>query len=89
MVKPFTPEQMVQIRAFAPFEIVEVMTEWQQRWGSAKASDLIHPMDDDQAIGITRHACDGLGPPFRNGAESYEEFGLRVATAIFTLIKEI
>ena len=89
MVKPLTPQQMVEVRAFAPFEIVEVMKEWLERWGAAMAADQFHLMDDDQAIEFMRTACDGLGAPYQSRAETREQFGIRVATAIFTLIKEI
>lgn len=88
MVKPLTPQQMVEVRAFAPFEIVEVMTLWQERAeADCRALGVDRPCDCD--IQESMKWANGLGLPFQVHNETREEFGLRVATAIFTLIKEI
>lgn len=89
MVKPLTPQQMVEVRAFAPFEIVEVMKEWCCRWSTECSIHSFATMHDEHAQRFMEIACDGLGAPVRHTGETSEEYGLRIATAIFTLIKEI
>lgn len=88
MVKPLTPQQMVEPRAFAPFEIVEVMKEWHERWIAACLEANLRGMPGSQYSAFHREAA-GFGAPSQSPNETAEEFGLRVATAIFTLIKEI
>lgn len=89
MVKPLTPQQMVEPRAFAPFEVQEVMVEWCRRWDASEHKKFMGLCDAEQAVIYQAQACNGLGAPFRVGNETPEGFGFRVATAIFTLIKEI
>lgn len=89
MVKPLTPQQMVEVRAFAPFEIVEVMKEWHARWDQTRKDACLSTLSDAEAAIILLTGMDGLGAPYRCAFETAEEFGQRVATAIFTLIKEI
>ena len=87
-VKPLTPEQMVTMKGFAPFEVVEAMALWAMRAqddANAHAPDR-ELTEADTAIAMTW--ANGLGPPCKTD-ETPEAFGLRVATALFTLIKEI
>lgn len=81
---PLTPDQMVAVRAFAPFEVAEVFALWAARvredLGDRDATPELEPE--------ARTWCGGLGPPVCMN-ETPEAFGLRCATALFYLIKEV
>lgn len=97
MPKPlFTDSEMVSVRAFAPFEIVEVMAEWTKRYKEENDADRKDPdirwkMSREMGFFYERREqrVGGLGAPYRYYSETPEAFGLRVAAAIFRLIKEV
>lgn len=81
---PLTPEQMVSVRAFAPFEVAECFALW-----AAMAREELgdrFPSRDLEPEAMTW--CGGLGPPVAMN-ETPEAFGLRCATALFHLIKKV
>lgn len=83
-----TPDQMVRVKAIAPFEIAEAMVLWSERAeADYQALHVVNPCDCDIAESMAW--ANGLGLPFQVNGETREAFGLRVATAIFTLLKEI
>ena len=82
--KPLTPDQMVAVRAFAPFEVAEVFALWAAR-ARAELGDR-DPTAELEPEAMTW--CGGLGPPVCMN-ETPEAFGLRCATALFYLIKEV
>lgn len=85
MARRLTPDQMVAVKAVAPFEVAEAMALWTVR---ARA-DMPHrelTADDEEA---SQAWANGLGPPTPLMTESAREFGERAAFAIFTLLKEI
>lgn len=82
--KPLTPEQMVAVRAFAPFEVADVFSHWAE-WAREELGDR------EALPGMEPEAmtwCGGLGPPVCMN-ETPEAFGLRCATALFHLIKKV
>lgn len=84
-----TPEQMVTVKAIAPFEVAEAMALWAERAradADAHAPDRELTMDDEQA---SRGWANGLGAPMPYSDETHQAYGERVAFAIFTLLKEI
>ena len=90
-----TPDQMVSIKAVAPFEIAEAMALWLERV-RAEAKDTpmvlrtdLTPEDMDDVLFGDESSCNGLGTPWPLDAERPKEFGERTAFAIFTLLKEI
>lgn len=88
MAKSLTPDQMVSIKAVAPFEIAEAMVLWSERAEADLAAfGVENPCHCD--IAESFKWANGLGLPHKVGDETREAFGLRVATAIFTLLKEI
>lgn len=97
MPKPlFTPSEMVSVRAFAPFEIKDCMAEWARRYKDDQERDEACPdirskISTDERYFTTRRndRAGGLGAPFKTHDETPDHFGLRVALALFTLIKEV
>lgn len=84
-----TPEQMVIPKGMAPFEVALAFQLWHERLmneASAQGTDLEDP---DVPMIITADIIGGLGPPWPMLGESPQEYGERVAAALFTLIKEI
>lgn len=81
---PLTPEQMVAVRAFAPFEMVEVFV----LWGEMMEQEL-QGLDVFEQIPTPAKVCGGLGPPSPMLDETLQAFGLRCATALFHLIKKV
>lgn len=99
MANRLTPDQMVTIKAIAPFEVVEALNLWAEQyrvfWEAARgphdvssqsAAEALMASLEDEAI---PNCCGGLGPPFRQNREEISDWSLRCATAIFTLLKEI
>lgn len=82
--KPLTPEQMVSVRAFAPFEVADVFAAWAEM-ARQELGDRV-PLPSMEAEAMTW--CGGLGPPVCMN-ETPEAFGLRCATALFYLIKKV
>lgn len=92
----FTPEEMVSVRAFAPFEVQECIALWAKRYEEDRIADEADPdvrskiIADENFFRARRDArVGGLGGPFRCHDETPENFGIRVAAAIFRLIKEV
>lgn len=84
-----TPDQMVTVKAIAPFEVAEAMALWAQRVradADAFAPDRALTEEDEQA---SRGWANGLGVPIPYIDETNQAYGERVAFAIFTLLKEI
>lgn len=96
-----TPDQMVTVKAIAPFEIAEAMALWAERYKAEHDADLAainarrrwgdyvspypQPVFEEKMMAM----CGGLGTPWQLAAESHKSYGERVAFAIFTLLKEI
>lgn len=74
-----TPDQMVSVKGFAPFEVADVFAEWARRTAAAGHPFPTWPPPDSSA----------LGPCFPVAGETPDEFGLRAATALWALIKEV
>lgn len=85
MANRLTPDQMVSIKAVAPFEVAEAMALWTTR-ARASMPDRELTADDEEA---SKAWANGLGPPTPLMSETAREFGERAAFAIFTLLKEI
>lgn len=91
MAVKLTPDQMVTVKAIAPFEIAEAMAFWCYRarrdldaWVEANGREMT-ARDEPDSSGW----AGGLGPPCPTEGERPREFGERCAAAIFTLLKEI
>lgn len=97
MPKPyFTDQEFVSVRAFAPFEVRDCMAEWARRYQADKEKDEADPdirskVAADEKFFVKRRdaRADGLGAPFKTHDETPEHFGLRVAAALFQLIKQV
>ena len=79
-----TPEQMVQPKSVAPFEVEFALRLWDERWNDTPITGDTWP--ERQAM--VAAAVGGLGPPERMPSETRREWAQRFAVAIFTLIKE-
>lgn len=87
MARQLTPAEMVQARAIAPYEIEALVRDWSQdalAWGNDHG---LTPEQQRDAVMLEMH--DGAGPPWPCEGETHREYGLRMAVALFTLIKEI
>lgn len=97
MPKPyFTDSEFVSVRAFAPFEVRDVMAEWSRRYKADQDRDeadrdIRSKIAVNEKFFVERRdaRAGGLGAPFKTHDETPEHFGLRVAAALFTLIKEV
>lgn len=82
-------EDKVSVRAFAPFEVADVMSLWSERYDLETADKGPESSWCTCRPEYLSQTCEGLGPPFRYGTETARDFGWRVAAAIHHLIKEI
>jgi len=87
MAQQLKPEDMVKVRALAPFEIAEAIALW-------TAEDANEPEAYDGLNGARLEAavlerCRGLGPARKTMFETDRQYGERVATAIVHYLKEI
>lgn len=76
-----TDQDMMAVKAIAPFEVAEIFAEWARRW------DQLGAETDPAKV----RATVAMGRPERNtrDRETPEQFGHRVAVALFTLLKEV
>ena len=87
---PLTPEQMVAVKAIAPFEVQHALAAW----ADAARRDLdahVERLGRELTVGDevdARTWADGHGPPCPMEGERSLEFGLRAATALFHYLKE-
>lgn len=89
MANRLTPDQMVSVKAVAPFEIALVFKLWAEMMQVEAHRQGFKP---DHVCNIDIDAngtCNGLGAPWPHRGERSSEFGERAAFAIFTLLKEI
>lgn len=73
-----TPDDMVSVKGFAPFEVADVFAEWDRRSRALTADQL-----------LAGDCLAGLGPAWPMSGETPEAYGLRAATALWALIKEV
>ncbi len=85
-----TPDQMVDVKAMAPFELAEIFTEWDRRWTvDAAGPSMQGRMTTEEWKAAANATCNGLGPPFRFHHEDPTDYGQRIAAGIITLLKEV